>query len=276
MDPLYCVLLGLAVFLEIFIESGRGQLTPYIFGFNDDFTIPDGSQKAKTWVQHMLHQEVFQLPEFHVGGPVGTHSIRKYASTHARKNGCSKDEKDIRGRWKKGKRNSDAYDDIELPFPDAKVAGKLCIGGPCKYVIKDGSGVTDAFLLQHVVPNIQKRFSADVALVLAKPLLWMIFPDGSTYLPETMRNRVRAAYENIRVLPVDENPVEKVMLVVTGFEGEVYLDEIGNENDRNHWRHANNRDQLLALHSQMTVLQRSVEDIKATQEEHQVDRRHEV
>ena len=73
------------------------------------------------------------------------------------------------------------------------------------------------------------------------------FSDGSTYLPETMRNRVRAVYENIRVLPVDENPVEKVMLVVTGFEGEVYLDEIGNENDRNHWRHANNRDQLLVF-----------------------------
>jgi hypothetical protein len=131
----------------------------------------------------LLHQEVFHLPEFHVGGPVGTHSIRKYASTHARKNGCSKDEKDIHGRWMKGKRISDVYDDIELLFPDAKVAGKLCIGEPCKYVIRDGSGVTDAFLLQHVVPNIQKRFSADVALVLAKPLLWMIFPDGSTYLP---------------------------------------------------------------------------------------------
>ena len=37
MDPLYCVWLGLAVFFEIFIESGGGQLlTQYIFGFNDD------------------------------------------------------------------------------------------------------------------------------------------------------------------------------------------------------------------------------------------------
>jgi hypothetical protein len=135
--------------------------------------------------------------------------------------------------------------------------------------------VTDAFLLQHVVPNIRKWFSADVALVLAKPLLWMIFLDGSTYHPETMRNRVRAAYENICVPSADENPVEKVMLVVTGFEGEVYLDEIGNENDRNQWRHDNNKDQLLALHSQMAALQCSVEEIKATQEEHHLDGRHE-
>ena len=47
MDPLYCVLLGLAVFLEIFIESERGQLTPYIFGFNDDFRVPEGGKTAK-------------------------------------------------------------------------------------------------------------------------------------------------------------------------------------------------------------------------------------
>jgi hypothetical protein len=81
--------------------------------------------------------------------------------------------KDLRGRWRKG-RVSDVYDDIELPFPDAKVAGKLCVGGPCKYAIKDGSGVTDDFLLQHVVPNICTRFPAEVAKVLAKPLLWIV------------------------------------------------------------------------------------------------------
>ena len=185
MDPPYCVLLSLAVFLEIFIESGRGQLTPYIFGFNDDYRIPEGGKKAKDWVQNMLTEEVFHLPEFHIGGPVGTQSIRKYASTHSRKNGCSKDEKDICGRWKKGKHNLDAYDNIELPFADAKVAGKLCIGGPCKYAIKDGSSVTDAFLLQHVVPNIHKRFSADVALVLVKPLLsWMIFQMAAPTFPK--------------------------------------------------------------------------------------------
>jgi hypothetical protein len=79
MDPLYCVLLGLAVFLEIFIESERGQLNPYIFGFNDDFRILEGGRKTKDWVQNMLAEEVFHLPEFHVSGPVGTHSIRKYA-----------------------------------------------------------------------------------------------------------------------------------------------------------------------------------------------------
>jgi hypothetical protein len=155
--------------------------------------------------------------------------VRKFGSTHARKCRCTKDEKYLRGRWKKG-RVSDVYNEIELPFPDAKVAGKLCIGGPCKYVIKDGSGVANAFLLEHVVPRIRTRFPAEVALVLAKPLLWMVF-SSIDYLPAAMRERIRTAYFNIpdnaRVLPADENPVKKVLLVITGDEGLVYLDEVG-------------------------------------------------
>jgi hypothetical protein len=98
-------------------------------------------------------------------GPVGSHSVRKLSSTHARKNGCGKDEKDIRGRWKKGRRISDVYNGIDLPYPDAKVAGRLCIGGPCKYVLKEGSGITGNFLLEYVVPSIRTRLSASVAKV---------------------------------------------------------------------------------------------------------------
>jgi hypothetical protein len=276
MNPLYCVLLGLAVFLEIFIESGGGALlTPYVFGFSNDDTIPEGGNKAKENVQTILATEIYNRPEFNTAkGPLGTHSIRKLASTHARKNGCSKDEKDIRGRWKKGQRVSDVYDDIELPFPDAKVAGKLCIGGPCKYVIKEGSGVTDDFLLQHVVPNIRARFPADVATVLAKPLLWMLFSSERNYLPQAMRDRIQTAYNNIRVLPAGENPVKKLLLVVTGNEGEVFLDEVGNDQNQM-FRQSNERDQLLALHSQISALRRAVEDLKAIEQQHRVEGRRE-
>jgi hypothetical protein len=42
MDPWFCVLFALAVWLEVFIESGRGALTPYVFGFSDDYTVPKG------------------------------------------------------------------------------------------------------------------------------------------------------------------------------------------------------------------------------------------
>jgi hypothetical protein len=32
--------LALLPWLEVFIESGRGALTPYVFGFSDDYTVP--------------------------------------------------------------------------------------------------------------------------------------------------------------------------------------------------------------------------------------------
>jgi hypothetical protein len=89
MDLLYCVLLGLAVFLEIFIESGGGALTPYIFSFSDDETVPVCGQEAKENVQRILATEIYNREEFDTKkGPLGSHSVQKLASMHARKNGC--------------------------------------------------------------------------------------------------------------------------------------------------------------------------------------------
>jgi hypothetical protein len=36
---------------------------------------------------------------------------------------------------------SNEYEDTELPFPDAKVAKKLCIGGACYYLFTTSSGL---------------------------------------------------------------------------------------------------------------------------------------
>ena len=37
MDPLFCMLLGLAVWLKVFLGcSGIAEQTPYIFGLNQD------------------------------------------------------------------------------------------------------------------------------------------------------------------------------------------------------------------------------------------------
>ena len=73
-----------------------------------------------------FHDEIFCREELHdgVGGLLGSHNFRKLGSSHARKNGCHQEEKDLRGRWKRPKHVSDVYDDVELPFPDAKVAGR--------------------------------------------------------------------------------------------------------------------------------------------------------
>jgi len=39
------------------------------------------------------------------------------------------------------------YVSTTLPGQDAKVAAKLCIGGPVQYVPCDGSNITDAWML---------------------------------------------------------------------------------------------------------------------------------
>ncbi len=74
---------------------------------------------------------------------LGSHSIRKYAAAHTRKCGCNKDEKDIRGRWKSIGQVSDVYDDLELPYPAAKVAEKLAIGGACYYLFPNEDSSID-------------------------------------------------------------------------------------------------------------------------------------
>ncbi len=107
------------------------------FSFSDDVTIPSGGCKAKDIAQTIFGQKVFMLVEFQSAGHQGCHSIWKFAATHVRRCGISKDDKeDICGRWKgKGHISDVYYDDVELPYPDCKVAEKLCIDGPCFYLV---------------------------------------------------------------------------------------------------------------------------------------------
>jgi hypothetical protein len=280
MDQNYCTLLGLAVALEVAMDAvDEGGLSPYVFGFSDDVTVPGGANKTKVQISTFLREKIFAHERFlNAGGLCGSHSLRKYASTRARKSGASKDEKDTRGRWKKDKRTSDIYDDVDLPYPDAKVAGILCVGGPCKYVLKEGCGVTDNFILEHVVPNIRTRYSDAVALVLGKVLLWFVFtPEGTAYLPQTLCERVRTAYSDVATLPADENPVKKVPLVISGHEGELYMDELGNDGVPNNVgrRLANEREQVLALHSQVAGLRREISGLKETLAEERLQQRRE-
>jgi hypothetical protein len=68
--------------------------------------------------------------------------VRKYASTTVQNLGATKDKKDIHdGRWKLSMHVLDFYNDVELPFPDVKLAGLLCPGGPVCYAIMTGANV---------------------------------------------------------------------------------------------------------------------------------------
>jgi hypothetical protein len=64
------------------------------------------------------------------------------------------------------------------------------MGGPCKHAVKEGSGVTDNFLLEHVVPIVPTWHSDGVAKVLGKALLWLIFTPDGNHLPQALRDRV--------------------------------------------------------------------------------------
>ena len=150
MDTVYCVLVSIALFLELNLSRNpSAMLSQYLFCFCNDIAVLGGGQKTKDIVQNVLGQHIFKQAEFlgrsadaggddnearQAAGFLGSHPIRKYAATHACHCGCTKHEKDIRGRWKSRARTSDVYDNVELPYPDAKVANKLCIGGPCFYL----------------------------------------------------------------------------------------------------------------------------------------------
>jgi hypothetical protein len=283
MDFKYCVHLSVALWLEVYIPSNpTANLTPYLFAFSNDSAVPRGGVKAKTTVQDAFKDGVFNRAEFAETGPLGSHSVRKFASSNCRNKGATKDEKDLRGRWKSKQRVSDVYDDVELPFPDAKVAGMLCMGGPCRYQVLEESGVTDVFILHYVTPHVRIRSGDATAIILGRALLWYAFSEpGATDIPLDILNRIREAYGAIATnnLPDGTNPVKKIPLVITGHEGEVYIDDIPDGilgNNGNGAGAGNNRavavgggfidrpvrEQLLAIHSQLNGLRTADADLR--------------
>ena len=262
MDTTYCVLVSMAIWFELNLRANASaMLSPYLFSFCDDISIPTGGQKSKDIAQTIFGQKIFKMEAFACGNDangdegaaclLGSHSIRKYAATHSRRCGCNKDEKDIRGRWKAKGRVSDVYDDVELPYPDAKVAEKLCIGGACYYLFPNEdannlNGVVDeaignhidmmkTFILTEVVPNIRKRVPESCALVLGKALLWFIFSNSTVannFLPENFQARIKKELLEILTAsgspPDDENfnPIRRVPVVVSGDQGSVFIDTI--------------------------------------------------
>ncbi len=75
-----------------------------------------------------------------------------------------------------------------------------------------------------------------VAMALALPILWICFEEDTTIglPPERMQTQIRETYENIRQLEPGVNRVQRDLMVVSGFENEVRIDEIyavGNENE---------------------------------------------
>jgi hypothetical protein len=264
----YCILLALAMYLEVWIGSGNGMLGTLLFNIVEDDPKKSKKRVADIMAEVYKHRDFERIKE----GPVGTHSVRKLPATHARRFGCSRDDTDHRGRWRRKKRQSDDYVDMVLPYPDAKVASKLCIGGPCMYALKADCGVSDDWLAEFVVPNIRRRFPREVGMVLGRALLWACFDaEVKEILPPALSDRIRTAYAAIRRLPEGENPVKKVLLVVTGDDDQLNIEEIGGPDDADANQPAarrqmgSTREELLALHSQNAGLRREIEELRTQQ-----------
>lgn len=232
-DSRYCILLGLGLYLELFIERGDGLLATHVF-----VEPGDTPKRVKTACYNAIKTYVFDNPHFvranGVPGLLGTHSLRKLPTTHAANCSCSQEEVNTRGRWRTdGKKVISRYISTILPFPDAKVASRLCIGGPVKYVLKEGSNVSNQWLLDNVVPGLVRRFpNHAVPLTFALPILWACFAspeECSIPIPEHKRNGIRSAYAllNSTLPPEDSNPVEKVQLIISNTDGCLEITEAG-------------------------------------------------
>ena len=143
------------------------------------------------------------------------------------------------------------YNDVELPFPDAKGADKLSIGGACYYsfpnedLIVNGGVVGKAvgnhiktmktFVLSEVVSNIRRRVPDLCAVVLGKAFLWFIYLSAGTpdFISQDFGKRIKKELNEIlTVLGVDVsvenfNPIRRVPVIVSGDQqGSLFINVI--------------------------------------------------
>ena len=240
MDPNYCVLLALAIWLEHWVERGEGAVSQWMFAdgiTNRTSPVKDQKKEAdrcKDGLYNALVQ-VFADERFTamVTGPeagrLGVHSTKKYGTTICKGRGKKKAHTDYRARWK-NKDMQSHYADTFLPWPDIDAASALCFGGICVYKLKEGCGLSDEWLIEHVAPSIRAKFGDQVAAVLAKPLLWACLDDDcAEMVPEYIRARIITALDEVSEannLPDGENVVDKVYTIVREVEGEVVFTEV--------------------------------------------------
>ena len=153
MDPQMCALLHLAVHCEqTFKRTVTGQES-FLFGC--------GGKNLDNQARAII-AKALQLGEFETcaDGALGTHSIRKGASTYAARVRAGEDDITNRGRWRTTtivKR----YISVDLPVPDAKMA--VLLAGPrgaCAYKVKSSVAeiASDEFILRDVAPAMAAVF----------------------------------------------------------------------------------------------------------------------
>jgi hypothetical protein len=236
-DSQYCLLLSMSIYLEIWLGDNTVNTNKrFLFGDGNDNAADDVRTVTRIKYNYSNVLRKYFVDFVRLSKELGTHSIRKFAASWARALGCLVDEIDSRGRWRKGSRKIvDRYINIDQQFLDARVAAALCVGGAIRYKLEEGSGITNDWLFENVVPGIKEYFGGDsIAVVLALPLLWAcLHVDLFELVPLTLRSRIKEAYERIRVLDVEVSPVKRVFLSVTRYQDQVCIDEIVELRDNN-------------------------------------------
>ena len=226
-DQDFCVLTLLSIHIQYLLEFLNGESSDYLFCDSGETTELVKALVGKAIRDHVSNNTGWRnLQEEGVdSGPVGSHSNRKLASTLACRQGCTQDDVDCRGHWRNTRRISDRYTDLTIEVVDGKVVAALCMGGPMKYVYREGSGLTDAFLTDEVCPHIRAKFGSRVAVVLGKSLLWACKePEMISQVPACLRQRVIQAYEGVMQLEEDINPIQKRWIVVYNVGGQLRID----------------------------------------------------
>lgn len=135
----------------------------------------------------------------------------------------------MRGRWKNTRRIQDVYTDVNLPYVDARVASIMCRGGAIAYVLNKDSGISNDWLIEHIVPHMAAYgIDPHVCLVLGRALLWALFDETQVLrIPEPRRQQMMHAYNSLggrNRVPAGENPVQRKALVIVGQDAEVVID----------------------------------------------------
>jgi Transcriptional activator of glycolytic enzymes len=231
MDPLFCVLLHLGIYLEEYL--GHHPNATYLFTEAEGERAP---LNLKQTYRNRLERVVWKNQEFILLATdeeeegVGTHSYRKFPSNYARGCGGQPDEIEIRGRWKsQGQKVVFRYIDVKQLTIDAKIAAILCVGGPIKYKFRGGVNITDDWLFTNVCPNIiRARFPNDARLckVLAMAMLWcaMDAEAGEKFMSQGMRDRITQAY--LLTHANVQQPIVKVSLNVYRIQDTLMIDEM--------------------------------------------------
>jgi hypothetical protein len=220
----------LGIYLELALRNVMVDL-------DGGFLFSIGKAKAASTFRNVLAEEDFPLVN---DAAVGTHSNWKFPSMYARHNVCNRNDINSQERWKRERRIVDSYIDARLPFPDAKVAGVLVIGGPIKYEIRRGCNISDEWIVTHVTPFILQQCPRQVAVVLGKAILWGVFDNQvSQYMDAQMVQNVRTVLLQVpnNVVVSDDgneiNLVRKGVIDISGSDGNLVITELGDNEEKN-------------------------------------------